>query len=57
MKRVRYNKMGLNPHSRKWEIVSNKATLLTEEEAEILNWDSKKTGIKYEIAKKTTAKK
>lgn len=55
MKRTTYSKLGLNPHNKKWESVGE--ALLTEEEAEILNWDSKKTGIKYEVVKKSTSKK
>ena len=46
MKRVAYNKKGMNPHSKKFEVVGT--AKLTESEAELLNKDSKKTGIKYE---------
>lgn len=52
-----YNKMGMNPHNKKWDKVGE--ALLLEEEADILNQDLGKAGIKYELAesKKATTKK
>lgn len=57
MKRQMYNKMGMNPHNKKWDKVGE--ALLLEEEADILNQDLGKAGIKYELAesKKATTKK
>lgn len=54
-KRAAYNKMGMNPHSKKFEVVGT--AKLLEAEAELLNQDSIKTGIKFEKAKKNAAKK
>lgn len=52
---VKYNRLMQHPRTKKWE--SEGIAILTEQEAETLNSTTNHTGIKYEKAKKTTAKK
>lgn len=55
MSQSKYNKMQLNPFKKEWEKTG--IAILSEGDAKILNESMKQTGIKYEPAKKITAKK